>query len=538
MTNCKIIQILNEKTQNKYAFKLKNATLKQGGTICVLEIYYKDGVILSPAERLKFEKIIEENMPQGFVYDVKYIKNFVNSEAITPILKEFMKSNYPAIIYKIGEITKENKITLTVDEKSFERFESKQVQKQIKEYLTDYFCCDFEIVTRREEFAEVKEQANDDLDIDVQEKVDRTIPITDVVKYIGNQIDEKPMYIKDIKTPMEWAVVCGKIAFISGHELKPKTKKDDEKKQPPKTNEDLEKQAEEDAKAGEKLRKIYRLQIEDFSGKIGAVVFSTKNTLVLLEALTTGMEIVANGRVEEDKYNGGVQMIIKEISTCKLPENFVEKIAYKPEPKNYRYIFPEELEETSQVDLFDFSAGKTKQSPKHINENEFVVFDFETTGLQVTEGEKIIEIGAVKIKGGKIAERFMCFVNPEKHISDEITNLTGITDKDVESAYTIEKVLPDFYKFTRRAILVGQNVSFDYGFLNYYGKKCGYNFEAPMEDTWQLAMQNIKGMKNYKLKTICARLGVSLENAHRAVHDATATAECFIKLYELIEQNT
>ena len=96
----------------------------------------------------------------------------------------------------------------------------------------------------------------------------------------------------------------------------------------------------------------------------------------------------------------------------------------------------------------------------------------------------------------------------------------------------------DFYKFTRGAALVGQNVSFDYGFLSYFGKKYGYNFETEMEDTWQLAMQNLRGLKNYKLKTICAKLGVSLENAHRAVHDATATAECFIKLYEIIEQNT
>ncbi len=540
MTNCKIIEILNNETENKFGFKMKNATLKQGGNICVLEIYYKDGIILSIKDRLNLEKTIKSNMPQDFVYEIKFIKNFVNKDSILPQIEYYFKKNCPAILHAVGEIeVKESaNVNLLIDEKSYERFENKRILADITKFLNEYFCFDFSLTAIPFQIAEASaKQEEPEFDLEVLEPKVRTIDVTDVMKYIGEQIDDKPVYIKDVKTPIESVVICGKITFYNDVVRKPKEKEEKPKKEA-KTNEELEKQAEENSKAEQSVRKYYRIAIEDFTGKMSCIAFSTKGTLALLDALTVGTEVVVRGKVEEDKYSGGVSMVIKEISTCKLPSDFKEEVSWKSEPKNYRYVFPEEVESKQQVDLFAFSSGKEKPIPEHIKNKDFVVFDFETTGLHVFEGDKIIEIGAVKIKNGKITERFMCFVNPQKPLSKEIIELTGITDKDLVGAHSIEQVMPDFYKFTRGAVLVGQNVSFDYGFLNHYGKKCGYNFESEMEDTWTLAMQNLKGLKNYKLKTICAKLGVSLENAHRAVHDAMATAECFIKLYEIIEQNT
>ena len=543
MTNCKIIEILNREIDNKYSFKMKNATLKQGGSICVLEIYYKDGIILSMVDRMRFQNLILENMPSGFEYDIKFIKNFVNVESIIPTLEDYFKTNCPAIIHKVKDVNVADEVAnvfLLIDEKSFERYTNKRIQSALEEFLTEYFCFNFSIQAEPYQFVEERTIAVDnDLDIDVSEPLVRTIDVTDVMKYVGEQIDDKPIYIKDITKPVESAVICGKITYYNAFVRKPKVKDEDkEKKKEPETNEELEKAAEEKAKAEQNVRKYYKMAVEDFTGKMSCIIFSTKSTLALLDALSTGTEVVLRGKVEEDNYSGGLSMVIKEISTCKLPENFKEVINWKSEPKQYRCVFPEEMESKEQVDLFVFSSGKEKQTPKHLKNRDFVVFDFETTGLHAFEGDKIIEIGAVKVRDGKIIERFMTFVDPKQSLSAEIVELTGITDKDLVGAPTVDKVLPDFYKFTRNAVLVGQNVAFDYGFLSHYGKKCGYNFEAEMEDTWQLAMQNLKGLKNYKLKTICAKLGVSLENAHRAVYDATATAECFIKLHEIIEQNT
>ena len=93
-------------------------------------------------------------------------------------------------------------------------------------------------------------------------------------------------------------------------------------------------------------------------------------------------------------------------------------------------------------------------------------------------------------------------------------------------------VLQDFYKFTRNSVIVAYNIAFDYKFLYLAGNAQGYNFDNKQIDAMVLAKQKLKGLKNYKLKTVVTHLGVSLENAHRAVHDAIATAEAFVKLVD------
>jgi len=93
--------------------------------------------------------------------------------------------------------------------------------------------------------------------------------------------------------------------------------------------------------------------------------------------------------------------------------------------------------------------------------------------------------------------------------------------------------MPDFYKFTRNCYLSGYNiVGFDMMFLTHFGKLSGYNFDNKVLDVYNMARQFVKGSKSYKLKTIAEKLGVALDNAHRAVYDTIATAEVLLKLAE------
>ena len=159
-----------------------------------------------------------------------------------------------------------------------------------------------------------------------------------------------------------------------------------------------------------------------------------------------------------------------------------------------------------------------------LKQNDVVVFDFETTGFEFNKNE-IIEIGAVKLKNGEISEAFSTFVKPKNSIPEEITNLTHITNEMVKDAYPIEKIIPDFYKFCYGCVIMAYNIDFDYKFLDFNAKKLGYNFNNRQVDALYLARLNVAGAKNFKLGSICAKLGVSLEGAHRAVNDAVATAE-------------
>ena len=146
---------------------------------------------------------------------------------------------------------------------------------------------------------------------------------------------------------------------------------------------------------------------------------------------------------------------------------------------------------------------------------------------------EIIEIGACKVVDGRIDETFSTFIKPSKHIPREITELTGITDDMVKDAPTINYAMPDFYKFCDGATLVAHNIGFDISFIHNMSKKLSYNFYHKNMDTLQMSKDKLRGLKNYKLGTVVDRLGIVLDNAHRAINDATATAKVFIKLMNM-----
>ncbi|SKA87005.1 DNA polymerase III catalytic subunit, PolC type [Caloramator quimbayensis] len=175
------------------------------------------------------------------------------------------------------------------------------------------------------------------------------------------------------------------------------------------------------------------------------------------------------------------------------------------------------------------------KSNKQNLDDEFVVFDIETTGLNQNNDE-IIEIGAVKIKNLKIIDTFSCLINPKKDISDEITKLTGITNEMVKDKPFIETALLDFLKFIGSSPVVAHNAKFDTGFIKNNVKRLGLNFDNAIIDTLSLSRWLLPNLKKHKLNIVAEHLGISLENHHRAVDDATATAEIFIKFLKMLKE--
>lgn len=167
-------------------------------------------------------------------------------------------------------------------------------------------------------------------------------------------------------------------------------------------------------------------------------------------------------------------------------------------------------------------------------DDTFVVFDIETTGLS-KETESITEIGAVKVVDGKIIDRFSTFVNPERPIPAEITKLTGITNEMVADAPVITEILPKFLEFCQDAVLVAHNANFDTGFIRLNAeRKCGIEVKNTVLDTLELSRALLPELKKHKLDIVCEQLDVSLEGHHRAVNDAEATAEVFLKFIDML----
>ena len=164
-------------------------------------------------------------------------------------------------------------------------------------------------------------------------------------------------------------------------------------------------------------------------------------------------------------------------------------------------------------------------------DSTFVVFDIETTGFSAVN-DRIIEIGAVKVENGMITEKFSEFVNPERPIPFEIEKLTSINDRMVEDAPNISVILPKFMDFCGGSVLVAHNADFDTGFIRHNCEVLGLPYDYTYVDTLGIARSFLEGLKNYKLDTVVEAMGCTLANHHRAVDDAGATADVFVRFLE------
>ncbi len=166
---------------------------------------------------------------------------------------------------------------------------------------------------------------------------------------------------------------------------------------------------------------------------------------------------------------------------------------------------------------------------------DFVVFDIETTGFSPVNN-RIIEIGAVKVCAGAITERFSSFVNPDVPIPFEIEKLTGINDSMVKDAPMIEEVLPEFFRFCGEAVLVAHNAGFDMSFIRENAARMGISRAFTCVDTVGIARILLPHQGKHTLDAVAKTMGVSLENHHRAVDDAEATAEIFVKFIPMLKE--
>ena len=165
----------------------------------------------------------------------------------------------------------------------------------------------------------------------------------------------------------------------------------------------------------------------------------------------------------------------------------------------------------------------------------YCVLDLETTGFSATT-EKITEVGIMKIRNGEVLDQFSCFVNPEKHIPQRVSEVTNITDDMVADSETIDKVFPKILDFIKDSVLVAHNAPFDMGFLKQNAKNLGYEFDYTYLDTLSLAKDLFPDYKKYKLGKIADNLGIKVEVAHRALDDVDTTVKVFNVMMDMLKK--
>lgn len=325
-------------------------------------------------------------------------------------------------------------------------------------------------------------------------------------------------------------------------------------------------------------RTLLTCKITDYTDSILIKMFSRdKEDAELLKAVKKGMWVRARGSIQNDTFVRDLVMIANDLNEIKPVERQDKMEDGKKRVELHlhtnmsqmdgitsaeRYIEQAKKWGHSAIAITDhavvqsfpeaFSAGEKhdikiiygleanliddgvpiafNSAPIKLNDAEYVVFDVETTGLSAIY-DTIIELAAVKIKDGEIIDRFESFANPHHPLSATTIELTGITDDMVKNAPDVEVVLRDFYEWSKDAIFVAHNATFDMGFLNTGFEKIGLSKASnPVIDTLELARFLYPELRNHRLNTLAKKFNVELTQHHRAIYDAEATGHLFLKM--------
>ena len=178
-----------------------------------------------------------------------------------------------------------------------------------------------------------------------------------------------------------------------------------------------------------------------------------------------------------------------------------------------------------RADSIEQRSTGPQKGHKLMAERTFVALDLETTGLD-SHKDAVIEIGAVRFCDGVILERFATLVDPQRPIPLRIQQITGIGDRDVAGAPTLQQVAPELLAFVDPSVhaVVAHNAPFDLSFL----QAAGLHFHRPALDTHELATILLPGLASYNLGELCHTLEIELPRAHRALDDAEAAAWLFM----------
>ncbi|WP_096199396.1 PolC-type DNA polymerase III [Bacillus sp. FJAT-45350] len=325
-------------------------------------------------------------------------------------------------------------------------------------------------------------------------------------------------------------------------------------------------------------RTLLTFKITDYTDSILVKIFSRdKEDVPLLESVKKGMWLKVRGGIQNDTFVRDLVMIANDINQVKA----IERVDKAPDDGKRvelhlhttmsqmdgitsagRYVEQAAKWGHKAIAITDhgvvqsypeaYSVGKKNgikvlfgleanlvddgvpiaynEANRNLQEDTFVVFDVETTGLSAVYNT-IIELAAVKIINGEIIDRFESFADPHEPLSKIIIELTGITDDMVQGAPEVDQVLKDFHEFVGDAVLVAHNASFDMGFLNVGYRKIGLGEATnPVVDTLELGRFLYPELKNHRLNTLCKKFDIELVSHHRAIYDAEATGYLLWKM--------
>lgn len=530
MIDNKLINLINQKTCDKFSFlRLKQVFFDVNKNYCEISLIYPKSQTLTDIDKQQIIDAIKDVLSLAKAkLVVKINKSFVESDLIKKTIDMCLSKISPVLQSKlkscdvnVNVLSDDLAIVLfRLERDMIEYFSSFNLGKTLKEFLEKNYCCEFEIKTE-ERIADITNEnflndrienlkAQSDIAALTNMMKDKYV-VNDKKVIVGDEITFNPKFIKSVVEPTENGVIAGKISFLTEKSyLSKRTKKN--------------KEGEE-----ERIQKpFFKFSVKDQTGSMNVVIFPSKSNYHKMHLLKDGDNVVVQGKVSKNSYSDKLELMARKINLCSMPEEANHNIKLNADDiVAYKYVKPIKYTSAKQSNLFDSVLNYSKE----IQTQSYVVYDFETTGID-PQTDEIIEIGALKIENGRFTDVFTTLVKPKKLIPPDATKINRITNDMVANCYTIEQILRDFYLFCKDCQMVGYNsISFDSQFLINAAKRVGLNFDNGQLDVFMMAKEKLKGLRNYKLGTVAKYLEVNLVDAHRALNDVIATAEVFMKLY-------
>ncbi|WP_186643833.1 3'-5' exonuclease [Fluviispira vulneris] len=187
---------------------------------------------------------------------------------------------------------------------------------------------------------------------------------------------------------------------------------------------------------------------------------------------------------------------------------------------------------SSHVAIMGGVSGSRFAFEEKLSDLPIVIFDFETTGLDIRTA-KIIEIGAIKYLGRKEVGRFSELIDPKENVSEEITRITGIDNSMLVGKPSIQEILPKFHDFLRGCVGFAHNAEFDVGMLHHESYRLGISCDYTIFCSLKMARALVK-IERRNLDALAAHYGLTFESRHRSIGDILVTAGV---LWRMIDEN-
>lgn len=495
--------------------KLKEVLFNTTTRVCTATFLYNPTLFKVADMVSEIENLLKSILPESVELETKFVKTTLDKANIALFILTTITNNFPSMAknfsledIKLSIDGMDIQVDLFIDAQVYDFTTRAGREGDIINKLKENFFGNFSLrLNKKEDYMGESGDAIADTR-EFQESIKMLenkvlYKISEVQPLVGQAEYNMALDFSKAQSNTGEAVVCGTVTKVDRRTYTRKTTRN--------------------GKTTETERAFYLITIVNDGKFLNCSLFPRIAEEKKCDLIETDRKVALYGRFED--YKGRMSFTANALCVCEF-EKYVPPVKYKHANEHYHTVFPQPYEDFEQGNMF---GEPTEGLSNDALSGDYVVFDFETTGLESNKDE-IIEIGAVKISKGKIVSTFSTFIKPSVPIPDEITELTHITEEMVADAPAINYVIPDFYKYCYGCGLVAHNIAFDYGFLSNIAKKMMYNFDNPQYDTLALARKKLLGLKNYKLGTITDALGVSLVGAHRAVNDCLATAKAFLKL--------